>query len=56
MDIDETIECECGWKGQIKDLYHRNDSGWGWWCDQHECPKCFEVKITSSGEKVYEKV
>ena len=56
MDIDETINCECGWEGQIKGLYHRADSGWGWYCDQYECPQCLDVKITSNGEKVYEKV
>ena len=37
----------CGWKGTKEKLFHRDDSGEDWWCDQHECPICLEVIINN---------
>ena len=43
------ISCECGWNGEAKDLYHRDDCGEGWHCNQYECPECLTViEITDS--------
>jgi hypothetical protein len=37
--------CECGWSGTKGELFHRDDCGENWWCNQYECPECLTVII-----------